>query len=68
MNRNFFNYELVPIGNGEFGLPQTLAEMKDKHKIKVIPATEWMSVGSPEDLEKAQTEINKFKNNTKSIK
>ncbi|MDP1846078.1 MAG: sugar phosphate nucleotidyltransferase [Candidatus Moranbacteria bacterium] len=60
LNRDFFNYDLVRITEKEFGLPQTLAKMADKHKIKVITATEWMSVGSPEDLEKAQTEIKKF--------
>ncbi|MFA5871997.1 MAG: sugar phosphate nucleotidyltransferase [Parcubacteria group bacterium] len=58
--KDFFDYDLVRITDTEFGLPQTLAKMADKHKIKVIPATEWMSVGSPQDLEKAQTEINKF--------
>lgn len=61
IGKDFFDYDLVRITDTEFGLPQTLAKMKDKHKIKVIPATEWMSVGSPEDLEKAQAEIEKFK-------
>lgn len=60
LNKDFFNYDLVRITETEFGLPQTLAKMADEHKIKVIPATEWMSVGSPEDLEKAQIEIDKF--------
>jgi UDP-N-acetylglucosamine diphosphorylase / glucose-1-phosphate thymidylyltransferase / UDP-N-acetylgalactosamine diphosphorylase / glucosamine-1-phosphate N-acetyltransferase / galactosamine-1-phosphate N-acetyltransferase len=60
LNKDFFKYDLVRITETEFGLPQTLAKMADKHKIKVIPAMQWMSVGSPEDLEKAQTEIEKF--------
>lgn len=61
LNKDFFDYDLVRITETEFGLPQTLAKMTDKHKIKVVPATVWMSVGSPEDLERAQTEIEKFK-------
>jgi len=60
LSKDFFNYDLVKITETEFGLPQTLAKMADKHKIKVVPATQWMSVGSPEDLEKAQVEIEKF--------
>lgn len=60
ISKDFFDYDLVKITDREFGLPQTLAKMTDKHKIKVIPATEWMSVGSPVDLEKAQKEIKKF--------
>jgi UDP-N-acetylglucosamine diphosphorylase / glucose-1-phosphate thymidylyltransferase / UDP-N-acetylgalactosamine diphosphorylase / glucosamine-1-phosphate N-acetyltransferase / galactosamine-1-phosphate N-acetyltransferase len=60
LNKKFFDYDLVRITETEFGLPQTLAKMTDKYKVKVIPATHWFPVGCPEDLEKAQTEIEKF--------
>jgi NDP-sugar pyrophosphorylase family protein len=60
LNKEFFNYDPVPIGNGEFGLPQTLAKMSDKHKIKVEKATLWHSIGFPEDLEEAEKIIHKF--------
>jgi NDP-sugar pyrophosphorylase family protein len=61
LNKNFFDYELVAIGGGEYGLPQTLAKMADKHKIKVEKATFWHAISSAEDLEKAKEIVNKFK-------
>lgn len=60
LNKNFFDYDLMQITETEFGLPQTVAKMTDKYKVKIIPAEHWFSVGSPKDLEKAQTEIEKF--------
>lgn len=60
LNKKFFDYDLVQITEKEFGLPQTLAKMTDKYKVKVIPTAHWFPVGNPEDLEKAQTEIKKF--------
>lgn len=60
MTKKIFDYDLVPIGTGEFGLPQTLAKMSDKHKIKVEKATMWHSVGTPEDLLEAEKIIHKF--------
>jgi len=60
LNQKFFDYELVPIVKQEFGLPQTLAVMAKDYPVKVLKANLWMPVGNPEDLEKAQTEIEKF--------
>ncbi len=60
LNKNFFDYDLVQITEKEFGLPQTLAKMTDKHKVKVIPTTHWFPIGNPDDLARAQTEIEKF--------
>jgi NDP-sugar pyrophosphorylase family protein len=60
MTKKIFDYDLVPIGTGEFGLPQTLAKMSDKHKIKVEKATMWHPVGTPEDLLEAEKIIHKF--------
>lgn len=60
LSKKFFEYELVSIGNGEFGLPQTLVKMADKHRIKVEKATLWHPIGLPEDLEKAEEIIHKF--------
>ncbi len=61
LNDKFFNYELVPVSDTEYGLPQTLAIMAKDYPVKVMKTTHWMAVGNPEDLEKAQTEIEKFK-------
>jgi NDP-sugar pyrophosphorylase family protein len=60
MNRNFFDYELVQIASGEYGLPQTLARMTGKHKIKVEKAVNWFSIGNASDLKKAEEIIHKF--------
>ena len=56
LNMSFFDFDLVPIGNGEFGLPQTLAKMAGKHKIKIHTARAWHPIGNQEDL-KVATEI-----------
>ena len=60
LNKDFFKYDLVSIGNGEFGLPQTLVTMSKNHPIKVEKARIWHPIGCPEDLEKAEKIIHKF--------
>ncbi len=60
LNKKIFGYELVSVGHGEFGLPQTMAKMSDKHKIKVETATSWHAIGSPEDLMAAEKIIHNF--------
>jgi dTDP-glucose pyrophosphorylase len=60
LNKKFFDYELVPIGGGEFGLPQTLAKMSGDYNIKVEKATAWHSIGSPDDLKAAEKVLHKF--------
>jgi UDP-N-acetylglucosamine diphosphorylase / glucose-1-phosphate thymidylyltransferase / UDP-N-acetylgalactosamine diphosphorylase / glucosamine-1-phosphate N-acetyltransferase / galactosamine-1-phosphate N-acetyltransferase len=60
LDKKFFDYELAPIGNGEYGLPQTLARMARDHKIKVLKARNWQPIGNPEDLEKANQMIHEF--------
>lgn len=60
LNKKFFDYELVPIGGGEFGLPQTMAQMAKDHKIKVGKARAWHPIGCPEDLKKAEEVLHKF--------
>lgn len=60
LNKKFFNYDLIQITDKEYGLPQTLAVMAKDYPVKVMKTTHWFPVGNPEDLEKAQTEIEKF--------
>lgn len=60
LNKKFFDYELVPIGKGEFGLPQTMAKMARDHKIKVNQASLWHPIGNPDDLKKAEGILHKF--------
>ncbi len=60
LNDKFFDYELVQISETEFGLPQTLARMAKDHPVDILKATQWLPVGYPEDIEKAEKVIDKF--------
>lgn len=60
LNRHFFEYPLVPISQREFGLPQTLVQMRDKYDIAVERTKTWFPIGSPEALQKAQQQIAAF--------
>lgn len=57
INKNFFDYPLVWITEKEAGLPQTMAQMVDKYKIKVIKGEFWHPNGRAEDLQKAEEAI-----------
>ncbi|MBU1029366.1 nucleotidyltransferase family protein, partial [Patescibacteria group bacterium] len=46
LDRDFLNYDLVPIGNGsEFGLPQTIGVMAHDRQIRVVEAVAWLPIG-----------------------
>lgn len=60
LNEHFFEYPLVAISEKEFGLPQTLMQMRDKYHIVVEKTNTWFPIGTPEALETAQTKIKKF--------
>jgi len=60
ITKKIFEYDLVPIGGGEFGLPQTLAKMAEKNPVKVEKATIWHAIGSPKDLIEAEKIIHRF--------
>ncbi|EKD58964.1 MAG: hypothetical protein ACD_56C00017G0002 [uncultured bacterium] len=60
MKKEFFDYPLVKISETEYGLPQTMMRMKDKHKIVIEQATDWFPIGNPDDLKKAEEIIDKF--------
>ena len=60
LKKDFFKYELVSIGGGEFGLPQTLVQMISKHKVKVVKTKFWQPIGKPSDLKKAEKRLAQF--------
>lgn len=60
LNKKFFEYDLVSIGGGEFGLPQTMAKMARDYKIKVEKAQAWHPIGNPDDLKKAKEVLHQF--------
>ncbi len=60
LSKEYFDMPMVAISNTEYGLPQTLVSMYPKNKTKVVVAQKWQSIGTPEDLEIAQSRINEF--------
>lgn len=60
MDKRFFEHPLFDLGNGEYGLPQTLMQMRSVVEIKFVKAQKWFPVGNPQDLEKAQEIISEF--------
>ncbi|MDD2753193.1 MAG: nucleotidyltransferase family protein [Candidatus Portnoybacteria bacterium] len=61
MSKDFFDYPFVLVSDKEFGLPQTLAQMADKYKIKAVEADFWHPNGHKEDLAEGEKIINFFK-------
>lgn len=60
LNEKFFDYDLVPISETEFGLPQTLAKMTQDYPVKILKATRWQTIGNPDEYKKAEEELDKF--------
>lgn len=51
MSPVLFTYDLVQIpGRNEYGLPQTIVQMTDRHAIHIVEATFWKQITAPEDL------------------
>lgn len=60
LTKNFFNYDLVPISETEFGLPQTIAKMARDFPVKIVKTDKWQPIGNPEDLKAAEKILEKF--------
>jgi bifunctional UDP-N-acetylglucosamine pyrophosphorylase/glucosamine-1-phosphate N-acetyltransferase len=57
LGTEIFNYPLIPIGNGEFGLPQTIVKALNDFPIKMVEVeSENIAVDTPSDL-KAVLEV-----------
>jgi len=54
LDKRFFDYPLVKIPSGEYGLPQTIVSMAKEHKVYIEKASFWLKVNTEEDLEKAR--------------
>jgi bifunctional UDP-N-acetylglucosamine pyrophosphorylase/glucosamine-1-phosphate N-acetyltransferase len=52
LDKRFFDYDLVKISSGEFGLPQTLAVMAKDHPVYVEKASFWLPLNTERDLER----------------
>lgn len=52
LDRSFFNYDLVKLEKSEeYGLPQTMASISKKYKIKIENTKNWVQINTPKDLE-----------------
>lgn len=49
-----FDYDMVSIGGGEFGLPQTILSARNDARIKSVVSDGWFQITSPEDIEAAE--------------
>ncbi len=60
LDKNFFKYELVPISDKEFGLPQTIVKMVKDYPVKIVKARAWHPIGNPDELGEAEKVLDKF--------
>ncbi|MDH4330573.1 MAG: nucleotidyltransferase family protein [Candidatus Moranbacteria bacterium] len=61
LNKKFFDYDMVPISDTEFGLPQTLVVMAKDYPVKIERAKLWQPIGNPDELKKAEEVLEQFK-------
>jgi mannose-1-phosphate guanylyltransferase len=54
LDERIFNYEVKPAANGEFYLPVALQQLAAEYPVKLIEQPEWVPIGYPEDLERAE--------------
>lgn len=54
LTSDIFNYKLVPLGNGEFGLPQTLVKMGQDNDVKIEKAKKWIQISDLAGLKRAE--------------
>ncbi|OHA30189.1 MAG: hypothetical protein A3E92_01190 [Candidatus Taylorbacteria bacterium RIFCSPHIGHO2_12_FULL_42_34] len=57
LQKEIFNYPLVAIGKGEYGLPQSIVLASKDHEINIVEATRWHQLTSPEDVEMVESRI-----------
>lgn len=54
LDERIFAYRPAKLANGEYGLPQTMTQARNKISIRVVRASFWQPVNTIEDYEKAQ--------------
>lgn len=60
LNKKIFDYDMVEIGNGEYGLPQTMAVMAQDFPIKGLIAKKWLPMGFVKDINLAEMSLDDF--------
>lgn len=61
LDERFFDYSPIPkaVGSTELGLPQTMMQAAKDIVIQAVPATYWIEIKDPNDLQKAEQEISR---------
>ena len=57
MDSRIFKYKPVKLGNGEYGLPQTMLTAAKDIPIKGVLMKKWLQINSPEDIKKAEKKL-----------
>jgi NDP-sugar pyrophosphorylase family protein len=57
LDGSFFHLEPASTPNGESGLPQTLERHLATHPVRVIEASYWMPIGTPDELQAARLAV-----------
>jgi len=52
LDNQIFNYPGIKLKNGEYGLPHTLASIKDEYPLTIVTTKKWFPINTFEDLEK----------------
>jgi len=60
LDSDIFDHPGVVLRSGkEFGLPQTMLAQKNIHPMKGVITTKWLPINTPDDIERAQTILQK---------
>lgn len=54
LDHRIFDYDLVKLSNGEYGLPQTILKMAKDHPVRGVFMKSWHQINTPEDIKKAE--------------
>jgi NDP-sugar pyrophosphorylase family protein len=57
LDEKIFKYEVKPATNGEFYLPEALRQLAAEYPVQLVEQKEWVPIGYPEDLEKAEESL-----------
>lgn len=60
LTKQFFDYSLISVGKGEYGLPQTMAVMAKEVPVRVVQASKWIPVTNPSDMALAEDRLREF--------
>jgi UDP-N-acetylglucosamine diphosphorylase / glucose-1-phosphate thymidylyltransferase / UDP-N-acetylgalactosamine diphosphorylase / glucosamine-1-phosphate N-acetyltransferase / galactosamine-1-phosphate N-acetyltransferase len=55
LDTSIFEHPGVEVSGGEYGLPQTINAMKDKHPIALVETKHWQPINSMSDLERVNS-------------